>query len=231
MLKHTKIIFAFVITVLVIPRFVFADYGYLTMPVDPSTLSYSGANVGINSWVDHTSPLGGVDTSTVMTRYDGAVFRTSTSLAACTNGVQCYSGHEGIDYAVASGTQVLAAASGTVKQAEWHDPGNHNFGFGLFSRIWHNQYGISTLYAHLSTTTISASTTVTRGQSIAKSGGTGDALGAFHLHFQVYNADATVTSTNAQFSHSVDPYGWSGPGGQASDTWTNDVPFGYMWIS
>jgi len=225
---------AIVVLALFAPRLMFADYGYFTMPVDPATLSYGGTNhnAGINSWVDHTSPLGQSDTSTVMTRYDGMVFTASTSLASCTNGVQCYSGHEGIDYAVASGTAVFAVASGTVRQSEWQSPSDHSFGFGIFVSIWHGQYGASTLYAHLSATTTNAlaGNNVSRAQLVGYSGATGDANGANHLHFQVYNADVTITSSTnggSQFSDSVDPYGWFGT---STDPWkTNDAPFGYMW--
>ncbi|MDP2598452.1 MAG: M23 family metallopeptidase, partial [Candidatus Liptonbacteria bacterium] len=235
MFRRNKTIFFFAGTFLVIPLFVLADYGYFTMPVDPSTLSYSYPNTGINSWVDHTSPLGVNDTSSIFTRYTGVEYTgSSTDLFVCQdyfNGFGCYNHHEGIDYAVASGTSVLAAASGTVRQAQWQDPNATTTGnFGRFVRIWHGQYGLSTLYAHLSATTTGAlaGNHANRQQLIGYSGKTGCDGGAnpcgYHLHFQVYNADDAVTSTNSYFADSVDPYGWSAGAGQASDTWANDWP-------
>ncbi len=228
----------------VFPKIMFADYGYLTMPVDPANLSYFGSNTGINAWVDHTTPQssGGDQNTSTFTKYTGVAYTTSSwiSVLTCSNtstgsGVACYNGHEGIDYAVATGTPVFAAASGTVQQSQWQDPNDttNTMNFGRFVRIWHSQYGISTLYAHLDSTSSLPGDTVTRATIIGKSGNTGCVLPCAHLHFQVYNADVTVTSSppidNFFFADGVDPYGWSGPGGQASDTWTNDVPFGYMW--
>jgi hypothetical protein len=236
--------------ILALPLYVLADYGYLTMPVDPATLSYVSPNTGINAWVDHSSPEStSGDASTTMTRFTGlqyfsaaaaAATGTSNPTSSCSdfNGsAGCYNGHEGIDFAVASGTSVFAAASGTVQQSQWQDPNNttntHNF--GRFVRIWHSQYGISTLYAHLNMTSSLPGDTVTRTSKIGESGDTGCVPSCHHLHFQVYNANVTVTSSppisNFFFANSVDPYGWSGAGGQASDTWTNDRPFGYMWAS
>ena len=244
---RNNLIFLIVGASLVVSPYVFADYGYLTMPVDPSALSYSGGNTGINAWVDHTSPLGLADTSTIFTRYTGVQYTgSSTKISSCSsffNGFGCYNDHEGIDYAVASGTQVFAAASGIVRQSQWQDDGNHSLDFGRFVRIWHSQYGFSTLYAHLNATTTVAGNNVARHDLIGNSGDTGDASSthAYHLHFQVYDADVTVTSSSGsggdQFSHSVDPFGWS-PGGASSsysstssDVWVPDRPFGYMWAS
>ena len=70
----------FVATLLVTPMCAFADYGYFTTP-----LTLLDTN-GVSSWFDHTSPLGVNDTSTTMTRYDGAVFTVSTTISACTIG-------------------------------------------------------------------------------------------------------------------------------------------------
>ncbi len=227
-----KLILCIVVFCLV-PIFASADYGYLTMPVDPATLSYSAGNAGINSWFDHTSPQGRNDNSSTMTRYDGMqFFGTDAATSTCANGVGCYNGHEGIDYAVTSGTQVFAAASGTVEQAEWQDPNMTSTGFGRFVRIWHPQYGVSTLYGHLNATTTGAlsGSNVARHKLIGFSGNSGDVCctGGYHLHFQVYSGNTTINSSTYDFVDSVDPYGWSGTG---SDPWTNDNPFGYMWAS
>jgi hypothetical protein len=221
-----------------LPRLVLADYGYFTMP-----LAASDTN-GISSWFDHTSPQGAGDTSSTMTRFTGvqyfgaaAALSTSTSNPTSTcsdfnNSFGCYNGHEGIDFRTlgVTGKSILAAASGTVRQAQWYDPAHTSTGFGYFVRIWHSQYNLSTLYAHLDATSsagiVVVGSTVTRGQKIAVSGCTG-VCGGPHLHFQIYNADLTVnTSTGSHFDHGIDPYGWSGAG---LDPWTNDI--GYLWAS
>src|SRR6266702_2999965 len=244
MLKHQKFIFWLIgAASLIIPGVIFADYGYFTMPI-----AASDTNSPIVSWFDHTSPLEGDDTSTVLTRYDGVKFTTSTSVMACDKNIgNCYSGHSGIDFSTlgVEGKNVLAAASGTVRQVQWQDPNNtsSSSNFGFFVRLWHPQYGVSTLYGHTTSSITYVTSTVgqnavTRGQVIAKSGQTGCSTptnSCPHLHFQVYNADDTVTSSpptsGFHWADSVDPYGYSGPGGLASDTWPNEAPFGYMWAS
>src|SRR6266436_5773721 len=139
-----------ILTVLVAPRVILADYGYFTMP-----LAASDSN-GISSWFDHTSPQGAGDNDTsTMTRFTGvqytgaaAALATSTSNPTSTcsdfnSSFGCYNGHEGIDFRTFSvqGKSVLAAASGTVQQVEWLNPSNHGSGFGFFVRLWHPQYG------------------------------------------------------------------------------------------
>jgi protein-disulfide isomerase len=228
---RNKKVLLFAAIVLAAPVFVLADYGYLTMPIAPSTLSYANGNTGINSWADHTSPQGAQDNSSTMTRYDGNQYTgAAAGINTCTNGVGCYNGHEGIDFAVSSGTIVVAAASGTVEQAQWEDPNNTSTNFGFFVRLWHPQYGISTLYGHLtpSSTVVSVNSNVSRQQKVALSGCSGDCVGP-HLHFQVYNSNVTVATTDPMFAYSVDPFGWATT--TYSDPWTNDNPFGYMWAS
>ena len=228
-----KLYVAFILGLCAIPIFAWADYGYLTMPVAPTSLSYSNGNAGINSWVDHSFPYGQGDTSSTMTRYDGMqFFGAAAALTTCTNGVGCYNGHSGIDFAVPSGTAVLAAASGTVVQAQWENPNSTGTGFGRFVRIWHSQYGFSTLYAHLNATTTVANSPVKRGAMIGASGDTGDAASssAYHLHFQLYdiNSDITTSTGGEHLASSVDPFGWSGT---STDPWAAHDGLGYMWAS
>jgi protein-disulfide isomerase len=252
-MKHNKIFFfASGVLLWAAPLLIHADYGYFTMPI-----AASDTNSPIISWFDHTSPLEGDDTSTVLTRYDGVVFTTSTGAVPCDKNIgNCYSGHSGIDFSTkgVEGKDILAAASGTVRQVQWQDPNNtsNSMNFGFFVRLWHPQYGLSTLYGHANATSsagiVNVSDTVARAQKIAVSGQTGcynyhltSTLQCPHLHFQVYNADDTVTSSpptsGFHWADSVDPYGWSpgGPGSSysstSSDPWPNEAPFGYMWAS
>lgn len=85
--------------------------------------------------------------------------------------------HRGIDLAVALGTPVAAAASGTVITAEYKNS------YGNIVQIDHG-YGIVTSYAHLSEINVAVGQTVGRGDIVAHSGSTGNSTGP-HLHFEV----------------------------------------------
>jgi murein DD-endopeptidase MepM/ murein hydrolase activator NlpD len=86
--------------------------------------------------------------------------------------------HKGVDLAAAYGTQVRAAAAGTVVSAGW-DPG----GFGIKVDIDHGN-GYHTWYAHLSRAKVTPGERIAKGQPIALVGSTGESTGP-HLHYQV----------------------------------------------
>ena len=92
--------------------------------------------------------------------------------------------HTGIDYAAPFGTAILAAESGTVLTAGW------NSGYGFCVTINHGG-GYVTLYGHCSSLLVTAGQKVTRGQTIAKVGSTGNSTGN-HLHFEVRINGSTV---------------------------------------
>ncbi len=85
--------------------------------------------------------------------------------------------HSGVDIAGASGSDILAAESGTVIFS------GRNSGYGNYIIVDHGG-GVSTLYAHASRLLFSEGAKVTRGQAIAKVGSTGISTGP-HLHFEV----------------------------------------------
>ena len=85
--------------------------------------------------------------------------------------------HEGIDFAAATGTPIVAAAGGVVIAAEFH----HQFGNML--EIDHGN-GIVTRYAHTSRILMKVGDIVRRGQHVADIGSTGRSTGS-HLHFEV----------------------------------------------
>ncbi len=85
--------------------------------------------------------------------------------------------HEGIDIAVAEGTPIRAAKSGTVIMA------SYNGGYGNYTCIDHGS-GLSTCYAHQSAFAASSGQSVNQGQVIGYSGNTGSSTGP-HLHFEV----------------------------------------------
>jgi hypothetical protein len=85
--------------------------------------------------------------------------------------------HKGIDIAAAEGTNIYAAASGTVTIAGYSDSA------GNWIRIDHGN-GTCTTYMHCSALYVSVGDTVTQGQTIAAVGSTGHSTGA-HLDFRV----------------------------------------------
>lgn len=85
--------------------------------------------------------------------------------------------HEGIDFAAAVGTPIVAAAGGVVITAEYH----HQYGNML--EIDHGN-DIVTRYAHASRLLVKVGDIVKRGQHIADIGSTGRSTGP-HLHFEV----------------------------------------------
>lgn len=93
--------------------------------------------------------------------------------------------HSGLDIAAPGGSDIIAAASGTVVLAQWY--GN----FGNCVIIEHGD-GIRTLYAHIRSGGIKVKTgdEVSAGDKIAEVGSTGRSTGN-HLHFGVY-VDNTV---------------------------------------
>ncbi|MCW5315854.1 peptidoglycan DD-metalloendopeptidase family protein [Nostoc sp. KVJ3] len=87
--------------------------------------------------------------------------------------------HEGIDIAGASGTPIVAAASGTVIKAGWDD-----WGLGNAITIKHLD-GSITVYGHNRRLLVSKGQQVIQGQIIAEMGSTGNST-APHLHFEVH---------------------------------------------
>jgi len=85
--------------------------------------------------------------------------------------------HSGIDFALPTGADVLAAAGGRVRFV------GHNGGYGKLLEIDHGN-GLVTRYAHLSRFHVRVGEVVTPGQRIAAAGSTGRSTGP-HLHFEV----------------------------------------------
>jgi len=85
--------------------------------------------------------------------------------------------HEGIDIGASYGSNVTAAAGGTVISAGWCG------GYGMAVDISHGG-GLVTRYGHLSSISVSPGQYVGRGEVIGKVGSTGNSTGP-HLHFEV----------------------------------------------
>lgn len=82
--------------------------------------------------------------------------------------------HQGIDFGCPIGTEILAAASGTVTSAGWSSD------MGYYVKLAHN--GSSTIYMHNSQILVNNGDSVSAGQVIALSGNTGKSTGP-HSHF------------------------------------------------
>lgn len=93
--------------------------------------------------------------------------------------------HTGSDFAVPTGTPVKAVTSGTVVSAGW----NGSYGNAV---VIHHDDGLYSLYAHLTSTDVSAGQKTAPGQQVGLSGSTGNSTGP-HLHLEIrtqnsYNA-------------------------------------------
>ena len=83
--------------------------------------------------------------------------------------------HTGVDFAVPTGTDVIAVADGKIENANWGSA----YGVQLVQKI----EGGWVIYAHLSKALVKAGDKVVKGQHIAESGNTGNSSGS-HLHFE-----------------------------------------------
>ena len=93
-------------------------------------------------------------------------------------------GHRGADIPAPEGTPILAAHSGTVLVSGWND----SYGNQV---LLDNGAGLSTRYAHMTQTAVTAGEAVTAGQVIGYVGSTGDSTGN-HLHFEVMQGGVRV---------------------------------------
>jgi murein DD-endopeptidase MepM/ murein hydrolase activator NlpD len=92
--------------------------------------------------------------------------------------------HQGLDFAVATGTEVLSSVTGTVYYVE---PDNGRKGYGLNVGILGGD-GLVYHYAHLSAANVIAGQRVEAGEVVALSGESGSP-GSQHLHFGVHTKD------------------------------------------
>lgn len=86
--------------------------------------------------------------------------------------------HEGLDFSGAHGTDIHATADGVVVEAGWKN------GYGQMVEIRHD-FGLSTLYGHLSQIRVKPGQRVSRGDLIGDMGNTGRSTGT-HLHYEVH---------------------------------------------
>ncbi len=140
----------------------------LNLIVNPG--SFAAAKAGILRWpVDQP----------FVTQYFG-------NTAFATQNPQVYGGrgHNAIDLRASAGTLIRAALGGTVRGTGNTDLTCTGASYGKWVFIDHPN-GLSTLYAHLSSISVTDGGKVEAGQVIGYSGQTGYATGP-HLHFGVY---------------------------------------------
>jgi murein DD-endopeptidase MepM/ murein hydrolase activator NlpD len=87
--------------------------------------------------------------------------------------------HTGVDFAVKTGTPVLAVADGKIANANW----GKSYGTQLVQDLGEGSFCI---YAHLSAASKKAGDPVKKGEQIGLSGNTGNSSGP-HLHFERRN--------------------------------------------
>ncbi|GAA2607993.1 MULTISPECIES: M23 family metallopeptidase [Streptomyces] len=122
------------------------------------------------------------------------VKKYSLSASFAQNGGMWAHKHSGQDFAVPIGTNVVAAHGGTVVKAGGNGAGDGP-AYGNAIVVKHGN-GTYSQYAHLSKINVKIGQVVKTGQSIAKSGNTGNSSGP-HLHFEI--------RTTPNYGSAVDP--------------------------
>jgi murein DD-endopeptidase MepM/ murein hydrolase activator NlpD len=94
--------------------------------------------------------------------------------------------HSGCDFAVKTGTEVLAVADGTVANANW----GKSYGVQIVEDLGDGTFFI---YAHLSKSLVKPGDKISKNQVIGKSGNTGNSSGP-HLHVELRSGPRWSTS-------------------------------------
>jgi hypothetical protein len=162
----------------------------LTNPEVPegSWVMIPGGQRELQQWIIPTIPRGAAGVSAGVYGsgacpggYDGA-FGTGGFIWPTINhtisGNDYWSGHLAIDIGAALGEAIMAADSGVIVFAGWATGG-----YGNMVMIDHGN-GYQTLYAHLSSVSVSCGRSVNQGQLIGRGGSTGNSSGP-HLHFEI----------------------------------------------
>ena len=92
--------------------------------------------------------------------------------------------HDGVDIAVAEGTEVRAVKSGVVTEVRTSDT------YGNLMK-YETEDGYEVMYAHLSKVMVKEGEKIKQGQVVAKSGNTGLSTGP-HLHYGIYQKGELV---------------------------------------
>ena len=94
--------------------------------------------------------------------------------------------HKGIDIGIPTGSKILSAADGQVMFVGSNDAR------GKYVVIYHKALGLTSIYQHLSSYSVTVGQYVSKGQEIARSGNTGNSSGP-HLHFELVLTSSAPT--------------------------------------
>jgi murein DD-endopeptidase MepM/ murein hydrolase activator NlpD len=151
----------------------------LNLTVAPGSIPKAGS--GVLQW-----PVA----NPYITQYFG-----NTDFATANAQVYGGKGHNAIDLRASPGTPIMAARAGVVAGTGNTDLTCPGASYGKWIFIDHDN-GLSTIYAHLSTFTVSQGDHVVAGQVIGYSDTTGYATGP-HLHFGVYASSGSEIASFA----------------------------------
>lgn len=127
---------------------------------------------------DESIAYGNINGSTYIPSLDLTFIEPVQGIITSRFGIRTRDNHKGLDIANSSGTPIMAAASGTVKYAQYNSGG-----YGNLVIISHGN-GIETYYGHNSELYVSPGETVSQGQIISAMGSTGISTGP-HLHWEI----------------------------------------------
>lgn len=149
--------------------------------LDPSSIPTKGS--GVFQW-----PLEKV----IITQYFGY-----TKFALQNQGVYKNNMHNGVDLGAPTGTKIYAPLSGTVRFTGNTDAVPGCYSWGQWALVDHPN-GLSSLYAHMSSVSVTAGQQLATGDLIGFVGATGYATGP-HLHFTVYASAAVEVKRFNEF--------------------------------
>ena len=149
--------------------------------IDPD--SYPNPRRGILVWP--------VDNIIITQQFGGSAF------AKTNPGIYGRPFHPGTDFGVPVGTRVMSVAPGKVIGTGNTDAFPGCVAWGKWVVVEHTN-GLTTLYAHLSSISVSVGQEVSVGQTIALSGNTGFSTGP-HLHFTLYASQGVKVGPYSDF--------------------------------
>lgn len=145
-----------------------------------------------NSQADQNSVGGGGSTVSAPPVSSGYFTRPTSGVVTSGFGGRSGGNHYGVDIAKKGTVPIVSAADGVVIRSYY----SSSYGNVVF--ISHSIEGqiYTTVYAHMSSSTVSAGEVVSKGQQIGYQGNTGQSFGQ-HLHFELHKGPWNAGKTNA----------------------------------
>ncbi|MFF3938196.1 M23 family metallopeptidase [Streptomyces phaeofaciens] len=166
----------------------------VTSRLSRTSLRRTGVAVGATALGASVVLGAGVTSASAATGWVKPVAHYAKSASFHQAGAMWQSTHSGQDFAVPSGTKVVATHGGTVVKAGGNGAGDGP-AYGNAIVIKHGN-GTYSQYAHLSRVEVRVGQIVKTGQRIALSGNTGNSSGP-HLHFEI--------RTTANYGSAINP--------------------------